>query len=112
MQFILCYSIQEVNEILAFWVFLEFLRDILGIAIYEHFGSNKIYYIKYELHMPYIHVKPSLVDEHLNELLPRISFSILPPTSTIIGLAFFDGDAVKSGKRRALFWKFSRFGAS
>ena len=42
MQFILCYSIQEVNEILAFWDFLEFLYDILGIAIYNHFGISKI----------------------------------------------------------------------
>ena len=41
MQFILCYSIQEVNEILAFWEFLEFLHDILGITIYEHFGSTE-----------------------------------------------------------------------
>ena len=41
MQFILCYSIQEVNEILAFWDFLEFLHDILGIVIYEHFGSTE-----------------------------------------------------------------------
>ena len=58
MQFILCYSIQEVNEILAFWDFLEFLHDILGIAIYEHFGGNKICYIKYELHM-HIHLRNS-----------------------------------------------------
>ena len=56
MQFILCYSIQGVNEILAFWDFLEFVHDILGIVIYEHFGSNKIYYIKYELHM-HIHLR-------------------------------------------------------
>ena len=41
MQFILCYSIQEVNEILAFWDFLEFLHDILGTAIYEHFGGSE-----------------------------------------------------------------------
>ena len=41
MQFILCYSIQEVNEILAFWDFLEFLHDILGITIYEHFGGSE-----------------------------------------------------------------------
>ena len=77
MQFILCYSIQEVNEILAFWDFLEFLHDILGIVIYEHFGSNKIYYIKYELHM-LIHLRKSslsLVNEHLNESLPGIVFS-------------------------------------
>ena len=41
MQFILCYSIQEVNEILAFWDFLEFLHDILAITFYEHFGGSE-----------------------------------------------------------------------
>ena len=56
MQFILCYSIQEVNEILAFWDFLEFLHDILGIAIYEYFGGSEIHYIKYELHL-HIHLR-------------------------------------------------------
>lgn len=56
MQFILCYSIQEVNEILAFWDFLEFLHDILGIAIYEHFGNSEFFEIKYELHM-HIHLR-------------------------------------------------------
>ena len=88
MQFILCYSIQEVNEILAFWDFLEFLHDILGIVIYEHFGSNKICYIKYELHM-HIHLRNIISRyEHLYESLHGIAFSILPPTSTIIRPTF------------------------
>ena len=56
MQFILCYSIQEVNEILAFWDFLEFLHEILGITSYKHFVSGKLYCIKYELHM-HIHLR-------------------------------------------------------
>ena len=89
MQFILCYSIQEVNEILAFWDFLEFLHEILGITSYKHFVSGKLYCIKYELHM-HIHLRNalSLVDEHLNESLPGIAFLILPPTSAIIRTSF------------------------